>query len=146
MKVFYLQFFEMIRFHVVTTHEVPHGHTWPPRQYSGMPCLPAWFYRLLLTEKQDEEYWKGTECLPKGKKISQPARSPSPSSLGPSGFFCSFPHDSIGTQHPHTQQESICLVRRTWWKPQEIQLNGWTASSSLFLREKIWSWFSWSLS
>lgn len=49
--------------------------------------------------------------------------------------FYSFPHDSIGTQHPHTQQESICLVRRTWWKPQEIQLHDWIASSSLFLKE-----------
>lgn len=92
-------------FHVVTTHEVPHGHTWPPRQYLGMPCLPAWLYGLLLPENQDEEYWNGTECLYKGKKISasQEHKPFKPFMPWPFYVFCLFPHDSIGTQHPHTQ-------------------------------------------
>lgn len=139
-----MKFFEMVCFHMMTTHEVSHGHTWPPRQFLRMPCLPAQLHVHFAARKMGWEVPGGTECLHKGKIISEPATSTSPSCQWswPSYGFCSFPYGSIGTQHTPVQQESTCFIRGTWWKPQKIQLHCWVASLNLFLRDEIWSWFS----
>lgn len=128
----------------MTTHEVSHGHTWPPRQYSRMPCLPAQFYGPFTARKLGWGELGRAECLRKERtSLSLSGGQALHAQWSwPSYGFCLFPHGSIGTQYLPFQQESTCFIGGTWQKPQEIRLHCWATSSSLFLRDEIWSCFS----